>query len=148
MISHYFVIEYCVLHPRSDSRNWPRSSDLCASRAFVCLLYTCWFLSIFSSTCCRGLAAACDCGIPWTFLFVMGHFYEKSKSDRYFLCSISESEDRIALDLLAYVHFNEKHSKTFFPKLKNSQSYKQLWYFKLWTFLINGTFCETSKFRS
>ena len=25
-------------------------------------------LSFFSSTWCRGLAAVCDCGIPWTFL--------------------------------------------------------------------------------
>ena len=26
MVSHYVIMEYCVLHPRSDSRNWPRSS--------------------------------------------------------------------------------------------------------------------------
>ena len=41
---------------------------LCASRAFVCLFCTCWFLSFFSSCSCRGLAAFCDCGTPWTFL--------------------------------------------------------------------------------
>ena len=27
MVSHYVIVEYCVLHPRSDSRNWPRSSE-------------------------------------------------------------------------------------------------------------------------
>ena len=26
-------------------------------------------MSIFSSSLCKGLAAACDCGTPWTFLF-------------------------------------------------------------------------------
>ena len=27
MVSHYVIMEYCVLRPRSDSRNWPRSSE-------------------------------------------------------------------------------------------------------------------------
>ena len=27
MVSHYVIIEYCVLHPRSDSWNWPRSAE-------------------------------------------------------------------------------------------------------------------------
>ena len=27
MVSHYVIMEYSVLHPRSDSRNWPRSSE-------------------------------------------------------------------------------------------------------------------------
>ena len=40
----------------------------CASRTFVCLFCACIFLSFFSSSCCRGLAVVCDCGIPWTFL--------------------------------------------------------------------------------
>ena len=35
---------------------------------FVCLFCPCMFLSFFSSSWCRGLAAVCDCGIPWTFL--------------------------------------------------------------------------------
>ena len=42
--------------------------ELCASRTFVCLFCACMLLSFFSSSWCRGLAAVCDCGIPWTFL--------------------------------------------------------------------------------
>ena len=38
-------------------------AGLCASRAFV--LYV-----LVSSFWCRGLAAVCDCGIPWTFLLI------------------------------------------------------------------------------
>ena len=40
-----------------------------ASRTFAC---ACIFLSFFSSSWCRGLAAVCDCCIPWNvfnFLF-------------------------------------------------------------------------------
>ena len=43
----------------------------------VCLFCVCMFLSYFSSSWCRGLAAVCDCGIPWTFLltiFFIGAF--------------------------------------------------------------------------
>ena len=43
-------------------------AGLCAPRAFVCLFCAFMFLSFFSSSWCRGLAAVCDCGIPWTFL--------------------------------------------------------------------------------
>ena len=43
-------------------------AGLCASRTFVCLFRACMFLSFFSSSWCRGLAAVCDCGISWTFL--------------------------------------------------------------------------------
>ena len=47
----------------------------CASRAFV--YFACVGLSFFSSSWCQGLAAACDCGIPWTFLltFLNQHGY-------------------------------------------------------------------------
>ena len=45
-------------------------AGLCFSRAFVCLFCACMFLSFFSSSWCRGLAAVCDCGIPWTFLLI------------------------------------------------------------------------------
>ena len=34
---------------------------------FVCFVLVS-FLSFFSSSWCRGLAAVCDCGTPWTFL--------------------------------------------------------------------------------
>ena len=37
-------------------------AGLCVSSAFVCLFCTRWFLSFFSSSLCRGLATACDCG--------------------------------------------------------------------------------------
>ena len=34
---------------------------------FVCFVHVS-FLSFFSSSWCRGLAAVCDCGTAWTFL--------------------------------------------------------------------------------
>ena len=43
-------------------------TGLCASRTFVCLFCASMFLSLFSSSWCRGLAAVCYRGIPWTFL--------------------------------------------------------------------------------
>ena len=49
-------------------------ASLCASRTFVCLFCACMFLSFFSSSWCRGLAAVCDCGIPWTFLLTFFHW--------------------------------------------------------------------------
>ena len=43
-------------------------AGLCASRTFVCLFCAFMFFVLFSSSWCRGLAAVCDCGIPWTLL--------------------------------------------------------------------------------
>ena len=43
-------------------------AGLCASRTFVCLFCACKLLPLFPSSWGRGLAAVCDCGIPWTFL--------------------------------------------------------------------------------
>ena len=43
-------------------------AGLWSSHAFVCLFCTSQFLTFFSSSWCQGLAAACDCGNPWTFL--------------------------------------------------------------------------------
>ena len=43
-------------------------AGICASRTFVCLFCACMLLSFFSSSWYRGLAAVCDCRIPWTFL--------------------------------------------------------------------------------
>ena len=43
-------------------------AGLYVSHTFVCLFCACMFLSFFSSSWCRGLAAVCDCSIPWTFL--------------------------------------------------------------------------------
>ena len=40
-------------------------AGLCACYAFVLRVYVFVF---FSSSGCRGLAAVCDCGTPWTFL--------------------------------------------------------------------------------
>ena len=51
-------------------------ADLCAFRAFVCLFCMRWFLSIFSSSWCQGLAAVCDCGTPWIFLLTFCLFHE------------------------------------------------------------------------
>ena len=43
-------------------------AGLCASRSCVCLFRTRQFLSFFSSSWYQGLAAASDCGTPWSFL--------------------------------------------------------------------------------
>ena len=43
-------------------------AGLCASPAFVCLFCTRQFVFFFSYSWFQGLAAACDCGTPWTFL--------------------------------------------------------------------------------
>ena len=43
-------------------------AGLCASRTFVYLFCACMFLSFFSFSRSRRLAAVCDCGIRWTFL--------------------------------------------------------------------------------
>ena len=48
-----------------------KGAGLCASVASVHLfvLYVLvFFLSVFSSSWCRGVATVCDCGIPWTFV--------------------------------------------------------------------------------
>ena len=34
MVSYYVIIESSVLHPRSDSRNWPRSSECFISSGY------------------------------------------------------------------------------------------------------------------
>ena len=44
-------------------------------RSNVWLFYACMFLSFCSSSWCRGLAAVCDCGIPWTFLWTSFALY-------------------------------------------------------------------------
>ena len=46
-------------------------AGICASRAFAGL-----FLSCFSSSWCHRLAAACDCGIPLTFLLTFYNIYK------------------------------------------------------------------------
>ena len=46
-------------------------AGLYASSAFVCLFCTRCFLSVFSSSWCRELTAACDCGTPWIFLLTL-----------------------------------------------------------------------------
>ena len=45
-------------------------AGLCASRAFVYFARVDFF-SFFSSSWCQGLAGACDCGTPWTFLLTV-----------------------------------------------------------------------------
>ena len=45
---------------------------LCAFRAFL-FIYFFFFLSFFSSSWCRGLAAVCYYGTAWTFLFEPPH---------------------------------------------------------------------------
>ena len=42
-------------------------ADLCASVHVLFILNALVCLSFVSSSWCKGLAAACDCGTPWTF---------------------------------------------------------------------------------
>ena len=71
--------------------------------------------------------------------FVIGHFVRNQN-----LMDISSGrlvQVKIALIWnLWYVHFNEKHLETFLLKPKNSQSYEQLCWYKLQTFLLVGHF--------
>ena len=48
---------------------------------FVCLFCACMFLSFFSSSWCQGLAAVCDCGIPWSFLLTFFLFHVKEEKN-------------------------------------------------------------------
>ena len=64
--SCFFILFSIVINSLGEE-----GAGLCASRAFVCLFCTCQFLSFVSSSCCRGLAALCDCGTPWTFLLTV-----------------------------------------------------------------------------
>ena len=41
------------------------------SVCFSCICLFVLLLSFFSSSWCRGLAAVCDCGTPWTFLLTL-----------------------------------------------------------------------------
>ena len=41
---------------------------------FFCFLFCACFLSFFSSSWCRGLAAVCDCGTHWTFIVTFLEF--------------------------------------------------------------------------
>ena len=59
--SCFFILFSIVITSLGD-----KGAGLCASRAVVYLFCMCYFLSFFSL--CRGMAAVCDCGTPWTFL--------------------------------------------------------------------------------
>ena len=64
----YFGL-YMELLLKSSHGLCPRVSS--GKRELVCvflvhMFFTCYFF--FSSSWCRGLAAVCDCGTPWTFL--------------------------------------------------------------------------------
>ena len=69
---HKFLLLYTL--PRdiqticSITQICPAACIVRSSHLPICLFCTRWFLSFFSSSWCQGLAAACDCGTPWTFL--------------------------------------------------------------------------------
>ena len=72
----------CTLYPRFSvcfsiliTSLWEEGAGLCASGSFVCLFCACMFLSIFSSSMCRGLAAVNDCGIPWNFVLTFSEMF-------------------------------------------------------------------------
>ena len=80
-LSLCFVIHFSIV----ITSLWEEGVCLCASRAFVFLFCTCSFLSLFSSSWCRGLAVVCDCDTPWTFLlcFCSPYFKQSSKMTRH-----------------------------------------------------------------
>ena len=64
-----FVLVLSVLFSIVVTSLCEKRGDLCASRAFVCLyIARIDLFSLFSSSWCRGFAAAYDCGTPWNFL--------------------------------------------------------------------------------
>ena len=73
--SGFFFLVFFFLSSILISSLGEEGAGLCTSRIFVCLFCACMFLSFFSSSWCRGLAAVCDCGIPWTFLFFFFFFF-------------------------------------------------------------------------
>ena len=68
---------------------WEEGVGLCVSRACVCLFCTCQFLSFFSSSWCRELAAVCGCGTPWTFLLTFSSNGTKWKRKQITTCIIN-----------------------------------------------------------
>ena len=64
----FFFFFFSVLFSIAITSLGEEGAGVCASRAFVCLFCTRQFLSIFSSSRCQRLAAACDCSTLWTFL--------------------------------------------------------------------------------
>ena len=67
-LARVFSVLFSILITSLGEERERKRAGLCAFRAFDCLFYTRKFLFIFSSSLCQGLAAACDCGTPWTFL--------------------------------------------------------------------------------
>ena len=58
---------FSVLFSITITSLWEDCAGRYPSRVFVCLSCMRYFLSLFSSSSCRGLAAACYCDTPWTF---------------------------------------------------------------------------------
>ena len=92
-----FVLAFC------SPRLGKREVGLCTSCAFVCLFCPCMFLSFFSSSWCRGLAAVCDSGIPWTFLLIFLPCHSVIDSEWWKFSSLF-SQELIGLKLINLVH--------------------------------------------
>ena len=106
------------------------------SRAFVCLLCTRWSLAFLSSSWSQELAAAYDCGTPWTFLFKKKNFtpeltiyYINSDSCGTYKMSNDWPWDSIMNILFVPI------SSIFNPRRYRLDS-------ALWCFLLFGTFCS------
>ena len=67
----FVLVFFSVLFSNVISSLGEERTGLCASCAFACLFCTCLSFIFFSSSWCQGLAAACECGIPWTFLLIL-----------------------------------------------------------------------------
>ena len=65
-----------------DHLAWGRESwTVCFSCISLFVLYV-LILSFFSSSWCRGLAAVCDCGTPWSFLLTFLRYYSEGCAEQ------------------------------------------------------------------
>ena len=126
-MSSCFVIPFSIVITSLGEEG----AGLCASRAFVCLLSTCQFLSFFSSSWCRGLAAVCDCGTPWTFLltylmlFSIEEFAISNMAVKFSLILLNATCKFVALEKRCFINSNDLHCHAGFRALIKQGSIKQ-----------------------
>ena len=83
VFSHFIIVITSLVEKRAGLH-------VCASRAFVYLLYTRWFLSFFSTSWCLSVAAACDCDTAWTFLLTFLYSTNIKGASSLFFLSFSQ----------------------------------------------------------
>ena len=108
-----FVLLFLHSFYHCDHLVGKQGACLCVSRAFVCLFARVSFSPLFSSSCCRGLAAVCDCGISWTFLST---FYRRPVAYARNKCAKHNSgtTQRYNLKMTMYGHQMEMKRFTLF----------------------------------